>query len=62
MEVKIKLKIKDVEIELSTEEAKELAGILQGLTREKEVNITYPYIGTWPYRYTPVVTPYWDTR
>ena len=37
MEAKIKLKVKDVEIEMSIEEAKELKTILEGLTGKEIV-------------------------
>lgn len=52
MEIKLKLKIKDMEIELSTNEAKELCKALEMLTGEKTKEIireTYPYfIPTYP--------------
>ena len=57
MEIKLKLKIKDVEIELSKDEAKELVKLLEGLTGEKIIEYRgywYPY---WPvYPSTPWVT------
>jgi len=46
MELKLKLKVKDVEIELTTEEAKKLAQLLAGLVGEKRVE----YV---PYRVLP---------
>lgn len=42
MEIKLKLKVKDVEIELTTDEAKELAKALQNLVEPNEV-----YIPSW---------------
>ncbi len=64
MEIKIKLKIKDVEIELTEKEAKELKEILNEIYPEKEIKvikekeyIPYPY-------YPPIIInpePYkWD--
>lgn len=42
MEVKIKLKIKDVEIELNRKEAKELKDILNDLVGREKEYIPYP--------------------
>ncbi len=46
MEIKLKLKVKDVEIELTAEEARELRDVLGGLVGEKEV-IVYPWYNPW---------------
>jgi hypothetical protein len=49
MEVRIKVKFKSVELELSLEEAKELAQILGGFTHKDEVRYPwYPvYVEPW---------------
>lgn len=57
MEIKIKLKVKNVDIELSLEEIKELKEILEKITgkeiiREKEYIPYYPYVIE-PYPYRP---------
>ena len=65
MEARIKLKVKDVEIEMSIEEAKELKTILEGLTGKEIVKETirehYPeryrgYWDDWWHRRLPYVT------
>ncbi len=61
MEARIKIKIKKTELDLSLEEAKELAELLTSLTGEKEVAQWYrrhiePYRIVPPYTYTE---PYW---
>lgn len=58
-EIKIKLKVKNVEVELSLEEVRELAGILQRLTGEKEYIPSYPTYPIYP-TYPPWPThPFW---
>lgn len=59
MEVKIKLKIKGVEIELDLKETEQLKRILENITgreviKEKEY-VPYPYPEPYRWRY-----PYWD--
>lgn len=65
MEAKIKLKVKDVEIEMSIEEAKELKTILEGLTgkeivkeviREHYHEHYHDYWDEWWHRRYPYVT------
>ena len=61
MEAKIKLKVKDVEIELSIDEAKELKQILEGLTgkeivREVHHDHWHESFHDWWYRRYPEVT------
>lgn len=56
MEVKIKLKIKDVEIELSREDAQELRDILNGLVAKEKEYIPYPI--TYPITYPVYPDPY----
>ncbi len=53
MEVKIKLKIKDVEIELKKDEAEELRDILNGLVRKEKEFVPYPLL-------YPVYPNLWD--
>ena len=66
MEVRVKLKVKDIEIELSQEEAKELKDILAKLVGEDHWYPVYPNYPTWPvwkpYKITwggTVDTPSW---
>ena len=56
-EIKLKLKVKDIEIELSKNEVKELQAILNELfpTAEKIIERTVPYYPTVP------ITPYYST-
>jgi hypothetical protein len=54
--VKIKLKIKDIEIELDRNEARELKNFLNELFG-KEVKYWPHVIETWPYRWR---RPYWE--
>lgn len=59
MEIKLKLKVRDVEIELTRTEAIELKKLLNELTgkeiiREKEYAPWWPY--SWPYHYVS-----WET-
>ena len=65
MEARIKLKMKDVEIEMSIEEAKELKTILEGLTgkeivkeviREHYHDHHHEHWTGWWHRYQPYVT------
>ena len=72
MEIKIKLKIKDVEIELTKDEAKDLRDVLNGLVGEKVIEKIieehHHHYGSYPhypypiyiekYRWEPF-TPYW---
>lgn len=58
MEIKLKLKIKDIEIELSEKEVYELRDIIKLLfPEEKQIQYVpyYPYIWTEPWK----ITPYW---
>ncbi len=49
MDIKLKLKIKDVEIELSAQEAKDLLSLLDGLVGPKEKQHYWtPYYPYWP--------------
>jgi hypothetical protein len=52
MEIKLKLKVKDVEIELTPEDAKELCKALQALVGEKEVIKEIHHDGYWPWVWT----------
>ena len=61
MEIRIKLKIKDIEIKLSQEEATELQEMLCKLTGAEQDKITYvpyPYKELWPLYPQP---RYWTT-
>jgi len=64
MEVKVKLKIKDIEVELSMSEVNELRKLLEKITGketivEKEIIKEKEY---WPwYPYRPPVVYYWGT-
>lgn len=56
MDVKVKLKLKNVEVELSVEEAKELKNILEGILCEQPtIKIvpyyvpSYPSVPWWPW-------------
>ncbi len=53
MEIKLKLKIKDIEIELSEKEVGELREILKKLFPEPSVQWVpyYPYIGSNPWKW-----------
>jgi hypothetical protein len=68
MEIKIKLKIKDIEIELTQNEAKELNDFLNVLFGEKAKEITMPIIierwKEWYPRWTYPSFPVWysDTK
>ncbi len=59
MDIKIKLKVKDVEIELSLEELRELKEIIETLTEKKIEYVPYvrPYVPTYPY---PEPWIHWD--
>lgn len=50
MEIKIKIKVKDVELEVSKEDLKELYDFLKGLFEERTVDhwIPYPTYPTYP--------------
>jgi len=54
MEVRIKLKVKDIEIEMSMDEAKELTNALNELTGKETI-----YVDRWTYPSYPVVYPQW---
>jgi len=59
MEIRIKLKIKGVEIELDLKEAKELKEILEGITGNKtEIIKEKEYVPYYPYRYPYYPEPY----
>jgi hypothetical protein len=61
MEIKLKLKVKDVEIELSQEDAKELRDALNSLVGKPEVIREYPWY-PWIFGYpktTFIGTPEW---
>ena len=57
MEVRIKLKVKDVEIELSLEELKEWKEVIEELTKKK---IEYVYPQTVPIVPRYPTWPHWD--
>ncbi len=52
MDIKLKLKVKDVEIELTQEEAKKLHAVLDELVGDKKITYIYPqhYYEIDPYR------------
>jgi len=52
MDITIVLKVKDIEIKLTVDEAKKLAEVLDGLVGEKTREIVYP---RYPWRWYP-----WD--
>ena len=52
---RIVLKIKDKEISLTPEEAKDLKKVLSDILGEDKVT----YVPTYPYRWYPYTTPYW---
>lgn len=61
MEIKLKLKVRDVEIELTKDEAIKLKELLDGLTG-KEIIKEKEYVPWYPYRWYPYYTQtYWDT-
>ena len=63
MEVTIVLKVKDVEIKLSVEEAKKLAEVLVGLTADRAKEIVYPWYPwgrDWIYPYYTTTASTWD--
>jgi sulfur carrier protein ThiS len=53
MELTIKIKVKDVEVELSLDEARKLKSFLEGVTVEKQEVIVALNREYWPY------SPYW---
>lgn len=64
MELRLKLKVKDVEIELSVDEARKLAELLAGLVGEKRTDyvpytVPVPWWDQWPYPWH--VTAYANT-
>jgi hypothetical protein len=56
MEVKLKIKVKDVEIELSKNDAEELRKLLNDLCGERVIKEYVPYYPYWRYWYdtTPI--------
>lgn len=56
MNITIKVKFKNVELEMSPTEAKELVEVLKGITGEKETIKWYPY---YPYHFEPIP---WTTK
>jgi len=62
MDLKVKIKIKDVEIELDKKELKELKDILEDLFSEKKIGyVPYPYYPTYYPTYPYYRTyPYWE--
>ena len=57
MELKVKLKLKDVEIELSKEEAQELVETLKDIFGKEKEYVPYnPWYPSWPY-YN--INPFW---
>lgn len=64
MEIKLKLKIKDTEIELSEKEVGELRDIMDRLFPKQRTEYVpyYPYVWTEPWKVSPYWTVYCGTN